>query len=275
MRSLDGVCVNALRGLLDAMASLITRYQPTHLACAWDQAWRPSWRVDLLPEYKRHRLAKDGISEQIPQELAGQIPLIREALSLLAIPRTGFDDHEADDVMASLARSFQGEVLIASADRDLFQTVTGRVRVIYLGRGVANHELVNDQWIKCRYGISARYFADFATLRGDPSDGLPGIAGIGEKTAAALISKFGGIPQILAAAACEGTDMTLATRKKLLEGADYLHTASRVVGVVDDLDLGPVERFDSDQINLDGFRSFSDRLNLGRSAGRILAALQR
>ena len=205
-RAPNGTPVNALRGLLDFISRLVSTYDPSHLACCWDNDWRPQWRVDLLPSYKAHRVASPGqvqvaemassadtAGEQAPDDLAVQVPLIIATLEALGIAIVGKNGYEADDVIGTLAATSPMPVDVVTGDRDLFQVVDDarQVRVLYIARGVGKHEIVDDAWVRAKYHIPAAAYVDYATLRGDASDGLPGVAGIGEKTAASLLTSFG------------------------------------------------------------------------------------
>ncbi len=211
----DGTPVNAVRGLLDFIARLVTDYRPTHLACCWDNDWRPQWRVDLIPSYKAHRVeapvraAAPGDAhweEEVPDPLEAQIPVIVEVLEAFGIAIVGADGYEADDVIGTLATGAGMPVDIVTGDRDLFQLVDdeAEVRVLYTARGVGKHERITGDVVREKYGVAAGQYADFATLRGDTSDGLPGVAGVGEKTAATLLGRFGDVAGILAAAGDPG-----------------------------------------------------------------------
>ncbi len=243
----DGTPVNAVRGLLDFIARLVGDYRPTHLVACWDNDWRPQWRVDLLPSYKAHRVEAErtGVPdvEEVPDPLEVQVPIIREVLDAFGICVLGADGYEADDVIGSLAAQARQPVDVVTGDRDLFQLVDDDtdVRVLYIARGVGNHERVTNDWVRAKYGVDARQYADFATLRGDASDGLPGVAGVGEKTAATLLGRFGDIDAILAAAADPSSDLAPGPRSKIKAAADYLAVAPAVVAVARDLDLGPAD----------------------------------
>ncbi|MCU1415090.1 MAG: flap endonuclease [Microbacteriaceae bacterium] len=242
VRSPDGKPVNALRGLLDMIAKLVAEFEPTELIACWDDSWRPRWRVELIPSYKAQRVAREtssGSIEIVPPELSAQIPLIREVLGLLGIPVVGAADHEADDVIGTIATRFPMPADIVTGDRDLFQLIDDSrgIRVIYTGRGMSHLEVLDAAALEAKQGVSPTQYADFAVLRGDPSDGLPGVAGIGEKTAAALLHDFGNLDGIVAAAADPGTALSAAVRGKISAAQDYLKVAPRVVEVVRDLDL--------------------------------------
>lgn len=277
VRAPDGTPVNAARGLLDMIAKLVATYEPTHLVACWDDDWRPQWRVDLIPSYKTHRVAEAVAAgpdvEVVPDPLEAQVPLIRAELGALGIPIVGAADHEADDVIGSLATQSTLPVDVVTGDRDLFQLVDDErdVRVVYTGRGMSNLELLDAAAIVGRYGVLPEQYADYAVMRGDASDGLPGVAGIGEKTAASLLAAHGDLAGIVAAAE-SGTGMTAGIRAKILAAADYLAVAPRVVGVVRDLDLAEIDSriraTDAGELE-----ALAERWGLGASAGRAAAAL--
>lgn len=177
--------------------------------------------------------------EVVPDPLETQIPVIREALAALEIPIVGMAEYEADDVIGSFATQSPIAVDVVTGDRDLFQLVDDEraVRVVYTGRGMSNLDVLTDAAIVTKYGILPSQYADFAALRGDPSDGLPGVAGVGEKTAATLLAAHGDLAGIIAAAE-KGEGMSAGVRAKMLAALDYLAVAPRVVEVVRDLDLG-------------------------------------
>ena len=248
VRAPDGTPVNAVRGLLDFITRLVGEYHPTHLACCWDNDWRPQWRVDLIPSYKSHRVAaplrtegeggKHWI-EEVPDPLQAQIPVIEEVLEAFGIAVVGADGYEADDVIGTLATNAGMPVDIVTGDRDLFQLVDdeAEVRVLYVARGVGRHERITNEVVREKYGVDASQYADLATLRGDSSDGLPGVPGIGEKIAASLLRKFGDIESLRKAALDDGAELSPGQRRKILDAAGYLEVAPRVVAVARDLDL--------------------------------------
>ncbi|SNX96457.1 5'-3' exonuclease [Geodermatophilus sabuli] len=240
----DGRPVNAVRGFLDMTARLVTTHGPERLVACWDDDWRPAFRVRALPSYKAHRVAPEG-GEEVPDELGPQVPVLVEVLAAAGIARVGAPGYEADDVIGTLAERAEGPVDVVTGDRDLFQLVDDArgVRVLYTARGITDLELVDEAAVTAKYGIPGRAYADFAVLRGDPSDGLPGVAGVGAKTAAALITEFGDLAGIRAAAArtvVPKAPLTAAVLKKLHAGADYLDAAPVVVAVARDIDLPPV-----------------------------------
>ncbi|HSP76666.1 MAG TPA: 5'-3' exonuclease [Cryobacterium sp.] len=245
VRAPNGEPVNAVRGLIDMVARLATEFQPTEIVACWDDDWRPQWRVDLIPTYKTHRVAAEPAAdaapsiEIVPDLLGPQVPLIRDVLTALGIPIIGAALHEADDVIGTLASHADIPVDVITGDRDLFQLVDDSrdVRVIYTGRGMARLEILTDATLTARTGVTPAQYADFAAMRGDASDGLPGVAGVGEKTAATLLADFGDLDAIVAAAADPGSRLGAAVRAKILAAADYLTAAPAVVNVVRDLTL--------------------------------------
>jgi 5'-3' exonuclease len=277
VKAADGRPVNAVRGLLDIIAKLVAMYEPTHIVACWDDDWRPQWRVDLIPTYKTHRVAEvvehGPDVEVVPDPLEIQIPVIREALAVLGIPVVGAAEHEADDVIGTLATTATLPVDIVTGDRDLFQLVDDArdVRVIYTARGMSNLEVITDEVVVAKYGVHAAQYADYATLRGDSSDGLPGVAGIGEKSAATLLAAHGDLAGIIAAAEA-GEGMTAGQRTKILAGADYLAVAPTVVEVVRTLDL-PESDGRITAVDADAASSLADTWNLGTSMTRAVAAL--
>ena len=277
VKAADGSSVNAVRGLLDMIGKLVTTYEPTRLVACWDDDWRPQWRVDLLPSYKAHRVVEVVAAgpdvEEVPDPLEAQIPLIREALAVLGIPVVGAAEHEADDVIGALATRAEIPVDIVTGDRDLFQLVDDArgIRIVYTARGMSNLELVDDAAVFSKYGVHADQYADFAVLRGDPSDGLPGVSGIGEKSAAALLSACGDLDGIRSGV-LDGTAGTPAQRANIAAAADYLEVAPTVVRVARELDLPP---FDDrlGPVDRDAAEKLAERWNLGSSMTRALAAL--
>ena len=268
----DGTAVNALRGILDFTSSLTTQYEPEAVVACWDDDWRPQWRVDLVDTYKTQRLDDDGGEADTTDGLLGpQVPLIAEAFALLGIPVVGAADAEADDVIGTLATLWDGPVDVVTGDRDLFQVVDDArdVRVLYVAKGVSKHDVVDEDWIRAKYGIGAADYVDFAVMRGDPSDGLPGVAGIGDKTAAALIEEFGDLDGILAAADDDSSSIKPRVRQSLLDSVDYIRAAREVVAVK--RDICEIPALDA-VVDADGFTSFGTTWGLGTVVERALKA---
>lgn len=277
----DGTPINAVRGLLDIIARLVGEFAPTDLVACWDVAWRPNWRVALIPSYKEHRVAEPGdgtrpAREVVPDALTRQVPIIRDVLDALGIAVAGAEDHEADDVIGTLAATATMPVDVVTSDRDLFQVVDDvrDVRVISTARGMRDLELVTDAVIRGKYGVSAAQYADFATLRGDPSDGLPGIAGIGEKSAASLLARFDDLDGVLAAASRVGSGIPVAQAAKLRAGTDYARRAITAVRVVRDLALPDLDTtIAMTEMRRAAGRELATRWGLGHSMDRVIAAL--
>jgi 5'-3' exonuclease len=272
----DGTPVNAVRGLLDFIARLVTDRTPTHLVAAMDADWRPDFRVQAIPSYKAHRVAS-GDAEEVPDPLVPQVAIIEHVLAALGVPTLGVDGYEADDVIGTLATGAARPVDVVTGDRDLFQLVDDarQVRVLYTARGVGRHDVVDEAWVHAKYGIPGTAYADFATLRGDPSDGLPGVPGVGEKTAASLVTKYGSLAAILAALDAGDTGMPAGARARLAAARDYLEVAPVVVAVATDV---PVPRFRDDAriqaqpVDAEGLLELSQRWGLESSLNRVLNA---
>ena len=234
----DGTPVNAVRGLLDFIARLVADHQPTRLVAAMDADWRPAFRVELLPSYKAHRVGNPQTNaEDVPDLLSPQVPVIEDALDALGIARVGVAGYEADDVIGTLATAADVPVDIVTGDRDLFQLVDDErgVRVLYTARGMSKLETVDDERVREKYGVPPSSYADFAALRGDPSDGLPGVPGVGEKTAAGLLTRWGSLEALLRAVDDPSADV--GARPKLEAARDYLRVAPTVVQVARDVPL--------------------------------------
>lgn len=277
----NGMSVNAVRGLLDIITKLVTQFEPTEVVACWDDDWRPQWRVDLIPTYKTHRVlevVQDSSIEEVPDLLSPQVPVIREVLGALGIPVVGAAHHEADDVIGTLASVSPMPVDVVTGDRDLFQLVDDArgVRVIYTGRGMSNLEVLDDAGLVAKYGITPAQYADFAAMRGDASDGLPGVAGVGEKTAVTLLGTFGDLDGIIAGAADPASSMSPSVRAKIIAAADYLKVAPTVVKVVRDLDLPPFDaRITAFSPDEDAeLQRLATEWGLGTAMSRVVAALQ-
>jgi 5'-3' exonuclease len=277
----DGTPVNAVRGLLDFITRLVEEYRPTHLACCWDNDWRPQWRVDLIPSYKAHRVVvvKPGDTpdvEEVPDPLEQQIPLIVATLEAFGLAIVGADHYEADDVIGTLATDAGMPVDIVTGDRDLFQLVDddAEVRVLYTARGVGRHERVTDQVVRDKYGVAPHQYAAFATLRGDSSDGLPGVAGVGEKTAATLLNRFGTLDAIIEAAKAPDGDMGPGPRGKIKAALDYLAVAPEVVAVARDIDLGsPDLALPAEPVQPEMLAAIAEQWGLGSPVERLTGVL--
>lgn len=286
LRDPDGNPVNAVRGFADTLARILSDRRPGRLVACLDADWRPQFRVDLLPSYKAHRVAESadgGDAEAVPDTLSPQVPRILELLDAAGIATAEATGYEADDVIGTLTTGErQDPVEIVTGDRDLFQLVREQpstARVIYVGKGWAKAEILGPTEIADRYGLPAggagRAYADMATLRGDPSDGLPGVSGVGDKTAAKLITRFGSLEALLAAAK-DATALPTKTAAALAGAVDYLRAAPDVVRVVTDapITVSRGDRVDTANADLDRLTELSRAWNLRGSGERLLSALR-
>ncbi|MEU9992104.1 5'-3' exonuclease [Streptomyces sp. NPDC007971] len=276
----DGTPVNAVRGLLDFIDRLVKDHRPEQLVACMDADWRPQWRVDLIPTYKAHRVAVEHEGgpdeEEVPDTLSPQVPVIEAVLDAVGIARVGVQGYEADDVIGTFTGRAAGPVDIVTGDRDLYQLVDDErgIRVLYPIKGVGTLQLTDEAALREKYGVDGRGYADLALLRGDPSDGLPGVAGIGEKTAAKLLAEFGDLPGIMAAVDDPRAKLTPSQRKRLTEARPYVAVAPKVVRVADDVPLPDVDialpRTPRDPAGLDALAA---RWGLGGSLQRLLTTL--
>jgi len=280
-RSPDEPPTNAVRGFLEMIASLVVTHRPTHLVACWDNDWRPAFRVDAIPTYKTHRLTEgSAVQEESPEDLTPQVPLIVDALQALGIARIGSDGYEADDVIGTLTHRARGRQLVdvVTGDRDLFQLVDDEagVTVLYTARGgVRDPDVVTQGFLQSKYSVATgQAYADMATLRGDASDGLPGVPGIGEKTAAALINRYGDLAGLRRALAEGDPQIKGAQRTRLEAASAYLDVAPTVVQVALD---APVPAFDAslphEVADLTLLSSLASSFGLTNPINRVLSAL--
>lgn len=285
MTAPDGRPVNAVRGFLDTIAALVTTHEPTRIVVCLDRNWRPDFRTALIPEYKAHRVAEggDGAAEEVPDTLTPQVDMILDVLRCAGIETGAADDCEADDVIGTLAvDEAEDPVLVVTGDRDLLQLVADDpvdVRVLYVGRGLAKAELMGPADVAAKYGVpvdrAGQAYAEMSMLRGDPSDGLRGVKGIGDKTAARLITSYGSLDALESAAAEAHSGISPRLAGALADAADYLRAARTVVTVRSD---APVEFSRGDQSlpaepdDPDGLASLTQQLGIGASVGRLSAA---
>ena len=270
-----GEPVNAIRGYLDMTSRLLVKYQPNRLVACLEGDWRPSWRVELFPDYKLNRLDEEGDEEE-PDTLGPQIPILLDVLDALGVAVLGVDDYEADDLIATFSTKQKGPIRIVTGDRDLFQLVDDKrdIKVIYLAKGISNHDLVDLQWISKKYEIPGERYALFAMIRGDSSDGLPGIRGIGEKGAASIANQFESLEEVMAGAVTGDERLTPNLCKKLLASADYAAIAPKLVSCATDIALPemsielPTKPKSMEKINL-----LKEEYGLGTSIDRIVSAL--
>lgn len=271
-----GLPVNAIRGYLDMTARLVSIYKPDRLVACIEGDWRPSWRVDIFPAYKANRLEVDSDEEEEPETLTPQIPILLDLIDAFGIPMVGVDDYEADDVMATFATHEKGPIRVVTGDRDLFQLVDDKrdIKVVYLARGISNHDLVDIDWVAQKYGIPGDRYALFAMFRGDPSDGLPGVKGIGEKGAALIANNFASVDEAIAGAKSGHENLSPALAKKIIEGIDYLKIAPTLVNCARDVALPAVSLEIPGRPNdLSDIYAMKEEYGLGASVDRLIAAL--
>jgi 5'-3' exonuclease len=271
----DGTPVNAIRGYLDMSARLISTYKPSRLVACIEGDWRPSWRVELFPAYKANRVDDSGEEEE-PDLLAPQIPILMDVLDAFGIAIVGIDDYEADDVMASFAEREGGPIRIVTGDRDMFQLVDDDkdVKVVYLAKGISAHDLVDIDWVAKKYGIPGDRYALFAMFRGDPSDGLPGVKGIGEKGAALICNNFASVDEVIQGALEAHDCLSPNLIKKILDGQDYLKIAPTLVQCARDVSLPQILLgLPKKPDDLSAIYALQKQYGLGASIDRMIAAL--
>ena len=272
----SGLPVNAIRGYLDMTARLVSIYKPNRLVACIEGDWRPSWRVDIFPAYKANRLEVGSEEEEEPETLTPQIPILLDLIDAFGIPMVGVDDYEADDVMATFATNEKGPIRVVTGDRDLFHLVDEKrdVKVVYLARGISNHDLVDIDWVAQKYGIPGDRYALFAMFRGDPSDGLPGVRGIGEKGAALIANNFATVDAAIEGARNAHAALTPALAKKIVEGIEYLKIAPTLVNCARDVALPSMTlEMPKKPDDLSKIYAMKEEYGLGASVDRLIAAL--
>ena len=235
----DGRPHNAVRGFLSTITRLVTEHSPATVVACWDNDWRPQWRVDLIPSYKLHRVADESTGvETEPESLSDQAEAIADILDAAGIARLGFADHEADDVIGSLAAQDPQRSIVVSGDRDLVQVVDDRTRLrLTVNGGMDKWPLLDPAGVLERFGVPSDLYVDLAVLRGDPSDGLPGVAGIGAKTGVNLVLEFGSLDGIIEAARASVPvkPMTPRLAAAITDAEDAIRAALTVARVRTDL----------------------------------------
>ncbi|MDQ3956392.1 MAG: flap endonuclease [Actinomycetota bacterium] len=268
----DGTPINAGHGFLRMLARLIGDHDPDYIACAADENWRPSWRVDLIEGYKAQRAEPGSQQEESEKKLAPQVPVIYSLLARCGVNVIGHPDYEAEDVIGTLAARAPGRVGIFSGDRDLFQLVEDpRCYILYPIRGVSKIDVIDESYIESKYGIPGRSYADYAVLRGDPSDGLPGVRGIGDKLAASLVAKYGGLDAIIADAEGDGQNVSIT---KVRRDLDYVKRARRVVAIPTDLPIQELDLTRPRDIPQEEVREEAKAFGLENSVRALIAALK-
>ena len=288
----DGTPVNAVRGFTDMVSRLVTEHRPTRLVACLDLDWRPAFRVDALPTYKAHRVpgepdtAPAGVPEEVPDTLAPQVPILLEVLAAAGIATGGAVGYEADDVIGTLAATETADpVLAVSGDRDLMQIVSDAepyVRLLYVGRGLAKAELMGPAEVAAKYGVpiarAGAAYAEMAMLRGDPSDGLPGVPGIGAKTAATLVGRFDTWADLRAAVSVrDDARLAAPVRAKLAAAEPYLSVVEPVVRVAVDADvhLDRPDTLPAEPADPERLAALVEHWGIGGSVERLRAAMAR
>ena len=272
----SGAPVNAIRGYLDMTARLISMYSPNRIVACIEGDWRPSWRVELFPEYKANRLEEEGDEEEEPETLTPQIPILLDLLDQFGIPMLGVDDYEADDVMATFAVREKGPIRVVTGDRDLFQLVDDArdVKIVYLARGISQHDLVDTKWVADKYGIPGDRYALFAMFRGDPSDGLPGVKGIGEKGAALIANNFATVQEAIAGAKAGHEALSKSLAQKIIDGSEYLKIAPTLVHCAKDVAIPKMDiAMPRKPADLSEIYAMKEEFGLGASVDRLISAL--
>ncbi|HDH03046.1 MAG TPA: DNA polymerase I, partial [Actinobacteria bacterium] len=224
----SGQVTNAVYGFTSMLIKLLDDHAPDGLVVAWDVG-RATFRTQEYPEYKAQRAAS-------PDNFNSQVPLIKKVAETLQIPQFAKEGFEADDLIATLARHAAGagwDVLVVTGDRDSFQLVDETIKVVYTRRGISDIVVADEAWITDKYGIRPDQYNEYAALRGDNSDNLPGVPGVGEKTAARLIAGYGTLESIY-----EHLDeQTPKLRDNLAVSRDQVFLNRRLMRLVDDVEL--------------------------------------
>lgn len=240
-----GLPINGVKGYLETLNRLKKIYSPERIIHALDVDWRPKWRTDLLPQYKAHRVLEDE-SEEVEDDLVRQIEILPSILQTLGMQCIGKTNYEADDVLASIARN-NPKTIIVSGDKDLFQTIDDKRSIYVHLLGKDGGTRFGERDIKKRFGIESKSYLDYAVLKGDPSDGLPGVKGIGEKTAVEIINKFRNIENLIDKY-FDSKVLSPKQKQNISESIPYLKKALKVVKLRDDLKI-KIDVIDRKNIN--------------------------
>jgi 5'-3' exonuclease len=258
-----GNSINAVRGFMDMTTTLITHRRPDRVVCVFDADWRPQFRVDVYPGYKAER-------PEDPPELPPQFDVIAKVLDAAGVQRAETPGLEADDVIGALAQQVTGDerAVVVTGDRDLLCLVRDpHVRMLFPVKGVRQMKEFDESAVEESYGVPPRLYGEFAMLRGDNSDGLPGVPGVGPKTAVKLLNDHGSIEGIYS----HLDDLPERQKTTFESSRDYLDKMKTVVGLVYDAKIDATEPHEPDEAAL---RALGDEHNLGSSVGRLLQALR-
>ena len=271
----DGTPVGAVFGFTNMLIKLLASLDVSHVAVVFDSGSK-TFRNDIFPAYKANRLEVGSDEEEEPETLTPQIPILLDLIDAFGIPMVGVDDYEADDVMATFATHEKGPIRVVTGDRDLFQLVDDKrdIKVVYLARGISNHDLVDVDWVAQKYGIPGDRYALFAMFRGDPSDGLPGVKGIGEKGAALIANNFATVDAAIEGARNAHQSLSPSLAKKIIEGIDYLKIAPTLVNCASDVSLPAMTlNVPKKPDDLSTIYAMKEEYGLGASVDRLIAAL--
>ncbi len=223
----DGRPVGAVHGYLDMVTKLIVDRRPDEVVHVYDHDWRPMARTDIYPDYKGNRPPE-------PEDLGPQFTLLREVLTSTGMLQAQTEGWEAEDAIGAFCveATEHDRIEIVSGDRDLIQLVHDPiVKLLFTVRGVSDLTEFDEAEVQAKHGVPASRYAEFAILRGDPSDDLPGVRGVGQKTARDLVVAFGSIDEMLEAAAASSPAIKPAVRVKLLEARGYLAKMQELVPI--------------------------------------------
>ena len=223
----DGSPVGAVHGYLDMVTKLIVDRRPDEVVHVYDHDWRPMARTDIYPGYKAARPPE-------PEDLTPQFALLRKVLDGTGMLQAQTEGWEAEDAIGAfcIEATADDRIEIVSGDRDLIQLVRDPiVKLLFTVRGVSELAEYDEAGVFAKYGVPADRYTEFAILRGDPSDGLPGVRGVGEKTARDLVTGFGSIDAMLDAAEAGSEAIKPTVRAKLVEARDYVARMQELVPV--------------------------------------------
>jgi 5'-3' exonuclease len=277
MTAPDGHPNNAIRGTLTTLTGLVRRFTTPYIIPAWDNDWRPQWRVDLVESYKTHRLADEAQEEAEPDALGPQISAIHDLLQAVGLYPVGVDHFEADDVIASLAFQMKPACIIVTNDRDLLQCVNDALDnhlLMMAPGGLDRWPLLGAAEVMEKYGVRPEQYVDMAVLRGDPSDGLPGVPGVGVKTAQALITEFSSLDGVFSA--CELQPLRRPLTPRIVSNIDKtaLEAARRVTTARTDLVLPVYIPWAPHLINVDQLDARAGEWGVERQAHELIKALE-
>ncbi|MCF2588132.1 5'-3' exonuclease H3TH domain-containing protein [Brevibacterium sp. UCMA 11752] len=273
----EGQPVNAVRGVLDAIAQMIRRFDSPRVVATMDADWRPAFRTAIMPEYKAARIKDAEAGTEIPPELAVQLPIMTRVLRSAGIPIAEVDGTEADDVIATMAAQSRTPVVVVSPDRDLLALIDAAADVSVLRpRKGGEWEAITQADLPEAYGVpDGTRYRELAAMRGDPSDGLPGAPGIGEKTAATLLSNFGSLASIIKAAKAGVKTGGLSPKRAatLIEEEDTLYKTIEVMRCLTDVAHGLDLESVPGELDRPAVEMAARGQNIRRSVDNLIAAL--